>query len=129
MDSPSEPRPAPLVDPILEQRVAAWWSRERSPTPQVSPAQVVPLVIVACSGGADSVCLLAALSSLPLRLRAVYVDHGLRAGTDAEAALVAEVAARLGADFERVAVEVARRGNLLAAARAARYHALAAVAR
>lgn len=86
-------------------------------------------VVVGCSGGADSLSLLVALRRLGVAAHAVYVDHGLRTGTEAEAAFVAEQAARLGATCSAVTVEVSRRGNLLAAAREARYAALVGVVR
>ena len=89
------------------------------------------LTIVACSGGADSTALLHALAAAleGKALLAVYVDHQLRAGTDAEAELVARHAAALGAGFLRAAVDVSPRGNRLARAREARYAALIAIAR
>ena len=68
-------------------------------------------VVVGVSAGPDSVALLHLLASLgqkwSLRLVAVYVDHGLRpAETRAEAELVRQAAARLGAGFATVAVDV-----------------------
>lgn len=55
---------------------------------------------------------------------AVYVDHGLRPGTDVEAAVVESAAVRFGAEARTVAVAVAPGPNLEARARAARYEAL-----
>jgi tRNA(Ile)-lysidine synthase len=66
-------------------------------------------VIVAVSGGPDSVALLHILcSSLPqVRFIAVYVDHGLRPDeTGAEIELVQALAHQLQAGFERVSVDV-----------------------
>ena len=85
---------------------------------------VGPPVVVACSGGPDSLALLALAVDAGLEPIAVHVDHGLRAGSDAEAALVAGAAERLGARFhaERVTVELG--ANLEARARDARYEAL-----
>jgi hypoxanthine phosphoribosyltransferase len=57
-------------------------------------------------------------------VEAVHVDHGLRPGSAAEAAVVGSAAARLGARFRSVAVEVAPGPNLEARARAARFAAL-----
>jgi len=81
-------------------------------------------VIVACSGGPDSLALLALAVDAGLDPVAVHVDHGLRAGSDTEAAFVASVATRLGARFhgERVTVEAGP--NLEARARDARYEAI-----
>ncbi len=87
-------------------------------------------ILVGCSGGADSTALLLALAEAGCRpLDAAYVDHGLRAGTDGEAAQVAAIARAAGAGFARLAVTVPRRGNLLGRAREARYRALAERAR
>lgn len=66
-------------------------------------------VIVAVSGGPDSVALLHILcSSLPqVKFVAVYVDHGLRPEeTGAEIELVQALALRLQAGFERISVDV-----------------------
>ncbi|MFJ2650260.1 tRNA lysidine(34) synthetase TilS [Streptomyces sp. NPDC087420] len=92
-----------------------------------------PLVLVACSGGADSMALASALAfeapKLSVRAGAVTVDHGLQDGSDLRAA---EVVARLGGmrldPVESVAVTVGRDGGPEAAARDARYAALDAAA-
>jgi tRNA(Ile)-lysidine synthase len=55
---------------------------------------------------------------------AVHVDHGLRPGSSSEADVVADAAARLGANFRSVRVEVGPGPNLEARARAARHAAL-----
>ncbi len=81
-------------------------------------------VVVGCSGGADSVALLAMSCALGFDTVAVYVDHGLRAGTAHEAAAVALIADRLGAASRLEVVEVAAGANLEARARDARYAAL-----
>jgi tRNA(Ile)-lysidine synthase len=86
-------------------------------------------VLVAVSGGADSVALLHVLLALApswrLTLRVLHVDHGLRADSARDADFVRAVGARLGVavDVERVQVGA---GSLEAAARAARYAALEA---
>jgi tRNA(Ile)-lysidine synthase len=83
-------------------------------------------VTCAVSGGADSLALLVLAVGAGCRVTAVHVDHGLRAGSAAEADVVAAVARREGAAFRRVAVDVARGPNLEARARAARYACLPA---
>ena len=80
--------------------------------------------VVACSGGPDSVALLALIVATGREPTAVYVDHGLRPDGPAEAAHVAEVARQLAADARAVAVDVAPGPNLEARARDARYAAL-----
>jgi tRNA(Ile)-lysidine synthase len=81
-------------------------------------------VVVACSGGADSLALLALAVATDLDPIAVHVDHGLRAGSDRESAVVASAAARLGARFHAERVTVEPGPNLEARARDARYDAL-----
>jgi tRNA(Ile)-lysidine synthase len=84
-------------------------------------------VLVAVSGGADSVALLSILSALTpawrLTLHVLHVDHGLRANSARDAELVRALAVRLGVpmDVERVRVGP---GSVEAAARTARYAAL-----
>lgn len=91
-------------------------------------------VLVACSGGADSLALAAATAFVAPRLgrRAglVTVDHGLQEGSGQRAAAVAGWAVEVGfAPVESVRVEVAGRpGGPEAAAREARYQALVEVA-
>ena len=85
-------------------------------------------VLVAVSGGADSVALLHLLLGLAsewrLRLHVLHVDHQLRAGSAADADFVRKLGARLGVPVDVATVAVARQGSLEAAARAARYAAL-----
>ncbi|MEW2549685.1 tRNA lysidine(34) synthetase TilS [Streptomyces sp. NPDC047002] len=88
-----------------------------------------PLVLVACSGGADSMGLASALAfeapKLGVRAGGVTVDHGLQAGSDIRAAEVVARLTALGLDpVESVAVSVGRDGGPEAAARDARYGAL-----
>ncbi|MEV0846566.1 tRNA lysidine(34) synthetase TilS [Streptomyces sp. NPDC049954] len=105
----------------------------RASRPFRAPAPDAPLVLVACSGGADSMALASALAfeapRLGVRAGGVTVDHRLQSGSDARAA---EVVARLGAlrldPVESVAVDVGRAGGPEAAAREARYAVLDAVA-
>jgi tRNA(Ile)-lysidine synthase len=89
---------------------------------------VAPGPVVACSGGADSLALLALAAAAGLDPIAVHVDHGLRSGSDREAAIVAAAAARFDVRWEAVTVRVGRGASLEAQAREARYAALDAVA-
>ncbi len=90
-------------------------------------------LLVAVSGGPDSMALLdvAARLSKDLRFSVVAhgVDHGLRPEAKDELDLAAAVSTTLGVPFGRSTVEVPRGGNLQARARRARYEALAAAAR
>jgi tRNA(Ile)-lysidine synthase len=78
----------------------------------------------AVSGGADSLALLVLAVAAGCRVTAVHVDHGLRAGSDVEAQLVAAAAGRLGAAFRAERVTVLPGPNLEARARAARFAVL-----
>lgn len=80
--------------------------------------------VVACSGGPDSVALLALIVASGRTPTAVHVDHGLRPDGSAEGAFVADTAARLGARARAVRVTVVPGPNLEARARVARYRAL-----
>ncbi|HVE26428.1 MAG TPA: tRNA lysidine(34) synthetase TilS [Sporichthya sp.] len=87
------------------------------------------LVLVACSGGPDSLALARAVAfeapKLGVRAGAVSVDHGLQAGSAERAAAVIALLATWGLDpVEAVRVEVATAGGPEAAARDARYAAL-----
>jgi tRNA(Ile)-lysidine synthase len=88
------------------------------------------LVLVACSGGADSLALAGALAFEAARsghrAGGITVDHGLQDGSAERAAEVVRNMARLGLDpVEAVRVEVGTSGGPEAAARDARYAALA----
>ena len=97
-------------------------------------------LLVAVSGGPDSVALLHLLSSLRedlrLRLEVAHLQHGIR-GREAreDARFVAELAAKLGLPLHLKEVDLPRirsaagKGNLEALARAERYRFFAAVAR
>jgi tRNA(Ile)-lysidine synthase len=92
------------------------------------------VVLVACSGGADSLALAAATAFVAPRLGLtaglVTVDHGLQDGSAARARQVASWASTAGFEHVEVAtVEVAGLpGGPEAAARTARYAALSAAA-
>ncbi|MDO5081318.1 MAG: tRNA lysidine(34) synthetase TilS [Buchananella hordeovulneris] len=92
-------------------------------------------VVVACSGGPDSLALLAALADLTrphgphadLRPRVLHVDHALRPGSAAEGAWVVATAHAAGlSDAHTTTVSLTGPGGPEAAARAARRSALAA---
>ncbi len=88
-------------------------------------------LIVAVSGGSDSLTLLHCLRSLQtsmnLRLHVVHVDHGLRPTSYHDGAFVQQIARALGLSCTVVSVSVGN-GSPEAAARDARYGALAKVA-
>jgi tRNA(Ile)-lysidine synthase len=91
-------------------------------------------VLVACSGGPDSICLLHALYRVRrlfrLQLAVFHFDHRLRPGSDDDAAYVKRQAARLGLPFFlRTAEDRPERGQSVEAwARLVRYAALTSVA-
>jgi tRNA(Ile)-lysidine synthase len=87
---------------------------------------------VAFSGGLDSTALLAACAQLPqppAQLRAVHIDHQLQSASAGWAAHCRGVARSLGVPLtvRKVSVARARGSSLEAAAREARYAALAAL--
>lgn len=94
-----------------------------------------PLVLVACSGGRDSMALAAVshivCTSMGVRCGAVIVDHGLQAGSERVASEAADRcrALGLGPVIVRNATVQARGEGLEAAARQARYNELCAAAR
>jgi tRNA(Ile)-lysidine synthase len=83
-------------------------------------------VLVACSGGSDSVALAAILAALAksmrLRLTLAHVNHGVRASAWQDEAVAMRVAAALGLPFKVAALKLARPGE--AEMREARYEAL-----
>ena len=81
-------------------------------------------VVVACSGGADSIGLLVLASDAGLAPVAVHVDHGLRPDSADDARVVATAADALGVPWQSVRVELAPGGNLEARARTERYRVL-----
>lgn len=121
-------RPARLSR--FAQRLLAEWKRLELPA---EGAQIV----LAVSGGADSVALLLALDELLkadrlyLSLVVAHLDHGLRASSQEDAAWVEELARRTGYEFEHERCARLKAGgepdNLEQAARRARYGFLARV--
>jgi tRNA(Ile)-lysidine synthase len=85
-------------------------------------------VVVAVSGGGDSIALLHVLArlreELGVQLYAHGVDHGLRPEASAELDVAERLAGALGVEFSRTRVALADGGNLQARAREARYAAL-----
>lgn len=107
----------------LYDRVAEFVRRERS----LRKGQPV---VVAVSGGPDSLCLLDVLRRLGHRLVVAHLDHGLRPDSEEDAAFVAELAAAWGLEavVERIPVEAQKGESLEAAARRVRYTFLSRVA-
>jgi tRNA(Ile)-lysidine synthetase-like protein len=88
------------------------------------------VVLVACSGGPDSLALAAATANLALRhgwaAGAVVVDHGWSEASSAASEQAAQTCRKLGLDpVELVRVDCTGPGGPEAAARTARYRALA----
>lgn len=83
--------------------------------------------LIGLSGGPDSLALVAAAAAEGKDVRAVVVDHGLQPGSADVAARAAAQAERFGVptDVVRVTVDTAPGESLEAAARVARYVALA----
>lgn len=98
----------------------------------LEPIGADAVVVVALSGGADSLALVAATAFEARRAGvaavAMTVDHGLQEGSADVAAAAAALAERLGLEAVVARVEVGADGGPEAAARAARYAALAAEA-
>jgi tRNA(Ile)-lysidine synthase len=114
----------------LDPAVARVRSAVRTSVADLDPGA---LVLVAASGGADSLALAAATAwvapRLGLRAGAVVVDHALQAASADVAARAAATCAALGLDPVAVeTVSVDGNGGPEAAARAARYAALDAAA-
>lgn len=82
-------------------------------------------VLVALSGGIDSVTLLHAAAAAGVDLVAAHVDHGLRPDSADDARFCARLAARLDVAFQSIAIEVDRGNSTQGRARRQRYAALA----
>ncbi|MDZ8200470.1 tRNA lysidine(34) synthetase TilS [Microbacterium sp. SSW1-59] len=115
----------PSLDPAVadvRRAVRSSLARLSSPGP----------LVVAVSGGADSLALAAAVAfetrDSGAAATAVVVDHGLQETSAEVARGAAQAAEALGLGSRTVAVEVDGVGGLEAAARTARYRALRAVA-
>ncbi len=85
-------------------------------------------VLLAISGGRDSMALLHAMHILArkahYRLLAFGIDHGLRPEAPRELDTAADFARSLGVVFQRTSIRLEPGGNLQARARTARYRAL-----
>jgi len=134
---PTRPRLTPSIADVRRAvRAALTVPGPSSAVPEPSssvPEPVEGLVLVALSGGPDSLALAAATAfeapRAGLRAGAVIVDHGLQEGSADVAATAARQAADLGLDPVLVrAVTVDGTGGPEAAARSARYAALQAAA-
>ena len=92
-------------------------------------APAVSALVVALSGGPDSLTLLLAAAqiapALGYRLRALHVHHGLHADADLWAAQACEQAAAVGTLCDVLRVTVPVQASIEAAARQVRYDALA----
>ena len=90
-------------------------------------------IVIACSGGADSIALAYALSleapKMALALSAITIDHGLQENSAEVASACATFLSTLNIPTEIINVVVGTQGGLEAAARDARYGALAAHAK
>lgn len=120
--------PRPRLDPAT---AAVRGAVRATLTDLAEPGDVV---LAACSGGADSLALAAALAfegdRAGVTAGAVTVDHGLQPGSAERAAALAEQLTGLGLHPVSVrAAHMGAAGGPEAAARAARYSALTAVAR
>jgi tRNA(Ile)-lysidine synthase len=112
--APGRLKPSAVPDPLGPYR-----ERFRAAVTEIE----VP-VVVGCSGGPDSVALLALAVDAGLVPVAVHVDHGLHPGSEGEQSHVKAVADALGAQFDARRVGVPPGPNLEARARDARYAAL-----
>lgn len=87
-------------------------------------ADMASPVVVACSGGTDSLALLAIAAAAGVGPVAVHVDHGIREGSSEEGQHVERVALMLGARFLGIEALVPSGPGLEARARVERYAAL-----
>ncbi|MDR1825026.1 MAG: tRNA lysidine(34) synthetase TilS [Bifidobacteriaceae bacterium] len=122
------PDPAVAAGRVAVRR----WLAQQAVVPDGAPS---PLLLVACSGGADSLALAAAAAfeapRAGWRAGAVVIDHGLQSGSAAVAARAVAQCRDLGLDpveSRRVAVDRAAGNGVEAAAREARYAGLAEAA-
>ncbi len=123
-------------EPLLATVVAAQMSHAFFPPPASGHDTRLQPVVVAVSGGLDSVVLLHLLVQLApawrLTLHVAHVDHDLRPASAGDAAFVRTLAGTVGLPFHTVRLDGASlradRSGLEAAARAERYRFLCATA-
>ena len=124
VDSAADPEVDPAADPAADLVADLMDSALRSALP-VPP----PRLWVAFSGGVDSTALLLAArrwaAPRSVALQAVHVHHGMQVAADSWLQHCATIAADLQLPLLTVRVEVAPGGSREAAARDARYRALA----
>lgn len=129
----SEPSPPPSLQDIRDSLVRSIALLDPDEAPSVRERRI----ILAVSGGPDSLALLLAaadgreaFAAAGIHFLVATVDHGLRAESAAEAAFVADLSVRSGLPH-RTARWTGEKpgGNRQAAARAARYRLLADIAR
>src|SRR5436190_6580241 len=115
----------------MEARLPTVGSLTESVANAVRSGLIPPRVMVACSGGADSVALAATVAGCASVTSAIgHVDHGLRPESSGEAEQVRALADKLAVPFfmERLEGLQIRADGLEAAARHGRYAALARLA-
>jgi tRNA(Ile)-lysidine synthase len=113
------------------QRVPAATAEVRRAVRAALDAAPAPAVVVACSGGADSLALAAATAHVGAAagtaVHGLVVDHGLQRGSDGQARAACAALSGLGVAARVATVTVAEAGDgPEAAARGARYAALRA---
>ena len=131
---PRSPEPSDVVERLTEL-LRQTRTRDRLFAAPQQDYGAPATVVVAVSGGADSMALLHLLSLLQgewsLRVVAAHFDHGLRRESAEDASFVGEMAGRWDLPFETdrmPAGALKEEGNLEAAARKWRYRFLAQVA-
>lgn len=123
----SASKPLNPLDPVGVERFAHDLGRLFAEAAGEALSDGAPIAL-AVSGGADSIAmLLLATAAFPGRVAAATVDHGLRAEAAEEAAMVAEVCARLSVPHATLAPFAPIAGaSIQKQAREARYAALTA---
>lgn len=114
------PAQAPVAGSDAAGAASPYLGRCAFPAPAAGP------VSLAVSGGPDSAALMVLAGAAGLRGTVIHVDHGLRAGSDADAPAVERWASALGFSFDCRRVHVAPGPDLEARARRERYSVLPA---